>query len=132
MPRSSPMPSRAATPRPTRAATSRVATPPTSWPSWPAWPLVSGGRRSPPAVEGDAAPGITGVTAEVIAAAADLGLVVKLVARAQRGEDGAVGAGVVPSAVPAGSPLGRTGGVTNIVELAGEPIGRVRFGGPGP
>ena len=95
------------------------------------WPDVTAIRRSPPAVEGDAAPGITGVTAEVIAAAADLGLVVKLVARAQRGEDGAVGAGVVPSAVPAGSPLGRTGGVTNIVELAGEPIGRVRFGGPG-
>jgi homoserine dehydrogenase len=38
---------------------------------------------------------------------------------------------VVPSAVPAESPLGKTGGVTNIVELAGEPIGRVRFSGPG-
>ncbi len=95
------------------------------------WPDVAAIRRSPPAVEGDAAPGITGVTAEAIAAAVDLDLVVKLVARAQRGEDGAVAAAVVPSAVPAESPFGRTGGVTNIVELAGEPIGRVRFGGPG-
>jgi homoserine dehydrogenase len=96
-----------------------------------AWPDVTGIRRRPPAVDGEGSPGITGVTAVAIAAAAKLGLVIKLVARASRGTGDGVAAAVTPAVVPTGSPLGRSGGVTNVVELEGEPIGRVRFSGLG-
>jgi homoserine dehydrogenase len=95
-----------------------------------AWPDVAAIRRAPPAVEGDGAPGITGVTAAQVAAAAALGLGIRLVARATRADDG-IAASVMPTVVPAGSPLGRTMGVANLVELDGEPIGRLALGGPG-
>ena len=96
-----------------------------------AWPDVARLRRSPPGSEGDAAPGITGVTARVVEAAARNGLRMRLVASAERGEDGCVRASVLPSAVPDGSALGRTSGVENRVEVEAEPVGRVAFVGPG-
>jgi hypothetical protein len=42
-----------------------------------------------------------------------------------------VRAAVTPVAVKATSPLGSTGGVTNLVEVVAEPVGRVSFRGPG-
>jgi homoserine dehydrogenase len=96
-----------------------------------AWPDVRAIGRSLPSVDGHGAPGITGVTAAAIAAAAELDLVIKLVAQASRGAGDSVTAVVMPSVVPADSSLGLTGGVTNIIELAGEPIGRLRLSGPG-
>jgi hypothetical protein len=38
---------------------------------------------------------------------------------------------VTLAAVPIGSPLGEVPGVTNVVEVIGEPLGRVAFRGPG-
>ena len=76
-------------------------------------------------------PGITGVGAGDIAAAAGRGDVVKLVATARREGDGAIVASVLPTPVPADSPLGRTGGVLNRIEIEAEPVGTVAFSGPG-
>ena len=96
-----------------------------------AWPDVAAIRRAPPTTEGDGAPGITGVTSEVIEAAADLGLVIKLIAQARRGRAGSLEASVLPTAVPVDSALGRAEGVTNLVVLQGEPLGRLTMRGPG-
>ncbi|MET1231367.1 MAG: homoserine dehydrogenase [Candidatus Limnocylindrales bacterium] len=95
------------------------------------WPDVTAIRLTPPTVAGDGAPGITGVTAETISAAAELELVIKLVAYARRSNDGVVGAAVLPVAIPAEEPFARIGGVTNVIELVGDPIGRLRISGPG-
>ena len=95
------------------------------------WPDVAAVRLTPPTVAGEGAPGITGVTAETISAAAELDLVIKLVAYARRTDDGVVGAAVVPVAIPAEEPFARIGGVTNVIELFGDPIGRLRISGPG-
>ena len=85
----------------------------------------------PPTLVGDGRPGITGVTADEVAGAGALGLALRLIARAeQRGELGA-DLSVLPTAVPAGSPLGATGGVRNRIEVDGEPVGSVGFDGPG-
>jgi homoserine dehydrogenase len=89
-------------------------------------------RRAP---EGGA-PGITGVSAEDVAAAQAEGKVIKLVAQARHrqtrsGEDHGVAAAVVPTVVRAISGLGRTGGADNRIELHGNPIGQVAFEGPG-
>jgi len=94
------------------------------------WPDVAAIPRAAPVVGGDGALGITGVTRDDMAAASATGLVLKLVARAQQEHHGIVAATTVV-AVPADSPLGRTDGVTNIVEVVGAPIGRVWFRGPG-
>ena len=99
--------------------------------SFGGWPDVDSLRRSVPTTSGDAPPGITGVRPVELARAADLGLAIKLVARAERRRDGAVWAAVTPVAVRAGSPLGSTMGVTNLVEVIAEPVGRVAFRGPG-
>ena len=96
-----------------------------------AWPEVAAIRRAPPATRGDGLPGITGVTPQVIEAAADLGLVIKLVAQARRGRAGTLEASVLPTALPADSALGRAEGVTNLVVLQGQPIGRLTMRGPG-
>jgi homoserine dehydrogenase len=78
--------------------------------------------------------GITGVSASDVSAAADDGLVIKLVASAERSA-GAAGsrltAFVRPCAVAHRSTVGSTHGVTNIVEVSGMPVGRVVFQGPG-
>jgi homoserine dehydrogenase len=88
------------------------------------------GRR-PPTGNGFGRPGITGVTGDAIAGAEALGLTIKLLASAVRGEDGTVAAAVLPTAVPCASAFGRTGGVTNAVEIHAEPLGTVVLSGPG-
>jgi homoserine dehydrogenase len=81
---------------------------------------------------GPGLPGITGVTASDIAAAAARGWTIKLIAAARRGRDGASpAAAVLPTAVPADSALGRTAGVLNRIEIVAEPVGSVAFSGPG-
>jgi homoserine dehydrogenase len=95
------------------------------------WPDVDRLRFCVPSVRGDAAPGITCVRTYELERAAELGLTLKLVARAEPGPDGGVRAAVTPVAVRASSPLGTTGGVTNLVEVVAEPVGRVSFRGPG-
>jgi homoserine dehydrogenase len=78
-------------------------------------------------------PGITGVTGRDIAAARDRGQVIKLVAEARNDDPdtGAIVARVLPVALPAESPLGRTAGVLNRIEVEAEPVGTVAFSGPG-
>ena len=80
---------------------------------------------------GAARPGITGIGAADIAAAAAIGRTIKLVAEARRDGDGPVLASVLPTAVPTDSPLGRTSGVLNRIEIDGEPVGTVAFSGLG-
>jgi homoserine dehydrogenase len=75
-------------------------------------------------------PGITGIIAGDISTAMSDGEVVKLIALAERRTDGVV-ASVLPTRVPIDSPLGRTAGVLNRIEVDGEPIGTVAFSGPG-
>jgi homoserine dehydrogenase len=76
-------------------------------------------------------PGITGVTADDVAALREEGRVLRLIATARVAEDGAIEASVVPTAVPADSPFGRCDGVLNRVEVDADPVGRVAFEGPG-
>jgi homoserine dehydrogenase len=80
---------------------------------------------------GHARPGITGVTAGDIAEAAAAGDVIKLIAAAARDDGGAIDACVAATRVPADSPLGRTGGVLNRIEVDATPVGTVAFSGPG-
>ena len=85
---------------------------------------------------GAGAPGITGVTSEDLAAATASGWTLKLLASARIHDaaepgGGRVAASVVTTAVPTDSPLGRTGGVLNRIEIDAEPLGRVAFSGPG-
>ncbi len=87
------------------------------------------GRR-PPTARGLGRPGITGVTDLELEGAAALGLTIKLLATATR-RDGEIEASVVPTAVPADSPFGWTDGVTNRIEIEAEPLGVIRFDGPG-
>lgn len=99
--------------------------------SWGGWPDVDTIRRSAPAVGGDTAAGITGVQRSHMSAAARLGLAIKLVSRAQRLADGSIHGAVTPMAVAAASALGSTRGVTNIIEIDADPVGRVIMAGPG-
>jgi len=85
----------------------------------------------PPTLRGRGGPGISGVTADEVTVARALGLQVRLVADARRAPDGRVTAACLPTAVPADSPMGRTAGIDNRVELSGAPIGTVGFDGPG-
>jgi len=86
--------------------------------------------RRPPAIDGAGKPGITGVGADDMAAAAQLGLTIKLLATAERGDEG-IAAGVLPTAVEAASAIGATDGVTNRIEVDAVPLGTVGFSGPG-
>ena len=88
-------------------------------------------RRSAPATDGEGAAGITGVTRAELGGAARLGLAIKLVARVERDRDDVLRAAVGPMAVRAGSSLGSTDGILNLVEVVGDPVGRVAFRGPG-
>jgi homoserine dehydrogenase len=81
-------------------------------------------------VGGDSAAGIIGVKRSHMSVAARLGLMLKLVSRAER-DGGRVRGAVTPMAVKAGSPLGATGGVVNYVEFDADPAGRVSMAGPG-
>jgi homoserine dehydrogenase len=87
--------------------------------------------RRPPTVRGEGAPGITGVTDTEIDGAEALGFSMRLLAGAVRTADGGVAASVLPTAVPSASPFGWTTGVTNRIEIDGDPIGTVRIAGPG-
>ncbi len=95
------------------------------------WPDPAQLRRCAPRTRGDGAPGITGVTNAELGGAARLGLTLKLVARAERDRDGTLRAAVSLMAVRATSSLGSTDGVLNLVEVVGDPVGRVSFRGPG-
>ncbi len=88
-------------------------------------------RRGAPSSRGEGTPGITGVTSAELAGAARLGLTIKLVARAERHHDGSLRAAVSPMAVRATSALGSTDGVLNLIEVVGDPVGRIAFRGPG-
>ncbi len=79
---------------------------------------------------GDGKPGITGITSRDVAAAAADGMAIKLLAYAERSGDGIVAA-VRATLVERDSPLGRTTGVTNRIEIDAEPVGTVAFAGPG-
>jgi len=98
--------------------------------AWDGWVDIETVRRSVPAFGDESADGITGVRRSHLSVAARLGMAVKLVSRAQRTGHGISGA-VTPMAVAAGSPLGSTGGVTNLVEFDADPVGRVSMSGPG-
>jgi homoserine dehydrogenase len=76
-------------------------------------------------------PGITGVTADDVAALGAEARVLRLIATSRLAEDGAIEASVVPTAVPADSAFGRCDGVLNRVEVDAAPVGRVAFEGPG-
>ena len=85
---------------------------------------------APPTARGIGKPGITGMTDHEVEGAGALGLTIKLLATAARG-DGGIVASVLPTAVPADSPFGWTDGVTNRIEIDAEPLGTVRLAGPG-
>jgi homoserine dehydrogenase len=88
-------------------------------------------RTTDPAGIGAGHPGITGVDAEAITSARLRGEVIKLLAVATRGDDGSVDAAVLATSIDALSPLGRTSGVLNRIEIEAEPVGSVAFAGPG-
>jgi homoserine dehydrogenase len=98
------------------------------------WLQPSSVRRSPAAVEGEGEPGITGVTAREVSAARGERLAIKLVASATRVRTppaGTVSVFVEPCAAVRRSALGAVDGVTNVVEVTGQPVGRVLFQGAG-
>ncbi len=98
--------------------------------AWDGWVAVDDIIRTVPTLGGEATPGISGVKRSHMGVAARLGLTLKLVARAARTGAGVRGA-VTPMAVAAGSTIGTTGGVRNIVEIEADPIERVAMSGPG-
>lgn len=87
--------------------------------------------RRPPSVRGDGSPGITGITDSQMAGAAALDLAMKLLASATRRPDGMIAASVLATCVPSDSPFGRTAGVTNRIEIEGDPVGVIGIAGPG-
>jgi homoserine dehydrogenase len=95
------------------------------------WLDVGALRRSIPVFDGAPTPGITGVTRAHLGVASRLGLAIKLIARAERDAAGRVRAAVTPMAVSLTSPLGATRGVTNLIEIEADPVGRVTMAGPG-
>jgi len=74
--------------------------------------------------------GITGVSAEQIAAARASGDVIKLLAQGSY-TDGAVSLSVAPAQVAAASPLGATSANYNAIELTGDRVGSVLLIGQG-
>ncbi len=92
---------------------------------------ASVGNRPGTTSGGPGRPGITGVTADDVAALAAQGRALRLIATTRLAEDGAIEASVVPTAVPAESPFGRCDGVLNRIEVDALPVGRVAFEGPG-
>ena len=98
------------------------------------WLTPASIERRPATADGLGRAGISGVTAEEVAAAAAHGLRLKLIVDGRRGPaDSGQGieAVVQPVAIPADSGLGRTSGVTNRIELDAQPIGRLELSGPG-
>jgi homoserine dehydrogenase len=76
-------------------------------------------------------PGITGVTAQALEAATKRGQAIRLVAAARRGGDGAIELSVLPTEVASDSPLGRTNGVRNRIEIESDRLGWIGIEGPG-
>lgn len=76
--------------------------------------------------------GITGVTSADVAAAAEMGCVIKLLARCVLSEDGkSIAVGVYPTMVPVGHPLAAIPGAYNAVFIESRHAGRLMFMGPG-
>jgi homoserine dehydrogenase len=96
-----------------------------------AWLAPADVLTTPPTLRGAGRPGITGVTADEVAAAGVLGLTLKLIALAEIGADGRPTASVLPSVVDRDCPLGRTDWVLNRIEVVADPVGTVAFSGPG-
>jgi homoserine dehydrogenase len=100
-----------------------------------AWPEIDSIIARPPSLRGDGKPGITGVSANDIAAAVGLGLAIRLVATVSTAGTAEPAFGlagsVMTSAVPVAAPLGRTDGVLNRLEIDADPVGRVSMEGPG-
>jgi len=98
------------------------------------WLRPASVERRPATANGLGLPGITGVTAAEVAAAAVHGLRLKLIVdgrRAQGTGPAGIEASVQPVAVAAESGFGRTGGVVNRIEVDAEPLGRLELSGPG-
>jgi homoserine dehydrogenase len=85
----------------------------------------------PGAADGPAGPGITTVSLADQQDARSTGRIIRLIATASRDAEDAIEAAVLPTAVPADGPLGRTVGVQNRIEVDARPVGRVGFDGPG-
>ena len=86
----------------------------------------------PDGVDGPAGPGITTVSLADQADARRAGRIIRLLATAATvDDDGDVAATVLPTALRLDSPLGRTTGVRNRIEIDATPVGRVGFDGPG-
>lgn len=75
--------------------------------------------------------GITGVTSADIAAAKEMGCVIKLLARCALSEDGTIAIGVHPTMVPLAHPLAAVHGAYNAVFIESRNAGRLMFMGPG-
>lgn len=85
----------------------------------------------PDGADGPAGPGITTVSLADQADARRVGRIIRLLAAAGVDDDGDVVATVLPTALRLDSPLGRTSGVRNRIEIDATPVGRVGFDGPG-
>ena len=81
--------------------------------------------------DGPAGPGITTVSLDDERDAHAAERIIRLLATAARDAEGTLRASVVPTALPIDSPLGRTSGVRNRIEIDAVPVGRVGFDGPG-
>ncbi len=75
--------------------------------------------------------GIRKISATDIAYADKLNFVIKLLAIAERVENGAVSVRVHPTFVPKDLPLANVNGVYNAILIEGEPLGQVMLFGPG-
>ena len=75
--------------------------------------------------------GITGVTGDDIAAAKEMGCVIKLLARCALSDDGSIAVGVHPTMVPVSHPLASIPGAYNAVFIESRNAGRLMFMGPG-
>ncbi len=95
------------------------------------WLDPAGVPTRPGSATGLAGPGITTVSLADQRDARAQGRVIRLVASASAEPDGSFAASVLPTALPFDSPLGRTAGVRNRIEVDGVPVGRVGFDGPG-
>ena len=96
------------------------------------WLDPGGIATRPDGRDGPAGAGITAVSLADQRDAADADRIIRLIATASVGADaGDISAAVLPTAVPLDSPLGRTAGVQNRIEIDGTPVGRVGFDGPG-
>jgi homoserine dehydrogenase len=92
--------------------------------------LVTLAFRTPIGLEDIHTEGITGVTAQDIEYAGELGYRIKLLAIA-KAADGGVEARVHPTMIPAGSPLAAVAGVFNAVFVTGDAVGDLMFYGRG-